>query len=645
MSGSRMKKVFGFIFFFSLTLLYAQGNKGKNYNAPKDKVMHWIHISEVYSTTQLDSSLYYAHKALREAKGIHNDTLLARVYNNLANAFEYKGNADSAIYFHKKALASRVKIKDKTGIGDSYNNLGVSNDQLGNYDKALQYYFTALKMFESEKNESKQAMVLANIGVVYKESKSYEKALMYYNRAYKKYIYLKDEFGMAVTSGNIGSVLVNLQRYKESVNYSSIAAKGYAKLKYDRYLAYTISNVAIAQDSLQQYNAAERNYLESITLHKKFGNSYEVANILNAYAECLIKQKKYKKSLDISNEALIYIAQTDAGKLKIKTMFNLSKAFAGLGLFEKAYSYAEQYSYSKDTLFESEKTKAIFELETKYETEKKDNELAKERIKVTEHQLQIKHKNTQFYIAVMTSVSFLIIGLLFYNQQKIKNSQLKKEAELSKALLKIETQNKLQDQRLRISRDLHDNIGAQLTFIISSLENLKYLFTIEDERFTKKIAEIGTFARTTITELRDTIWAMNKNEISVEDLKIRISGFIEKAQSSTASIQFNFNTALDVHSIVLTSIEGMNIYRIVQESVHNAIKYAQASIITVYVFKKNDTLCVNVVDNGIGFNPESVKDGNGLQHLKVRAAAIDATVVVLSEKGKGTQILFEKPLV
>ena len=77
-------------------------------------------------------------------------------------------------------------------------------------------------------------------------------------------------------------------------------------------------------------------------------------------------------------------------------------------------------------------------------------------------------------------------------------------------MAKIETQNKLQEQRLRISRDLHDNIGAQLTFIISSIDNLKFGFTDISEKLGSKLSNISSFTQQTIYELRDTIWAMNK---------------------------------------------------------------------------------------------------------------------------------------
>jgi signal transduction histidine kinase len=86
-----------------------------------------------------------------------------------------------------------------------------------------------------------------------------------------------------------------------------------------------------------------------------------------------------------------------------------------------------------------------------------------------------------------------------------QNRQLEQESQLKLAISKIETQNKLQQQRLDISRDLHDNIGAQLTFIISSVDNIKYGFEIENPNLNSKLDRISNFTKSTIVELRDTI--------------------------------------------------------------------------------------------------------------------------------------------
>ncbi|TYA76037.1 histidine kinase, partial [Seonamhaeicola marinus] len=154
---------------------------------------------------------------------------------------------------------------------------------------------------------------------------------------------------------------------------------------------------------------------------------------------------------------------------------------------------------------------------------KKEKEILAQRAQIAEKELNINRKNMQLLGLGVLAIVLSVFGYLVYKQQKLKNKQLQKENQLKEALSKIETQNKLQDQRLRISRDLHDNIGAQLTFIISSIENLQYGFKISNTNLTNKLTGISSFTKDTINELRDTIWAMNKNEISLTDLQIRIS--------------------------------------------------------------------------------------------------------------------------
>src|SRR5690606_13799398 len=140
---------------------------------------------------------------------------------------------------------------------------------------------------------------------------------------------------------------------------------------------------------------------------------------------------------------------------------------------------------------------------------------------IAERETEIKRKNTQFFILGLIILGLVVIGYLIYRQQKMKNKQQQQEFELKSAISKIETQSKLQEQRLQISRDLHDNIGSQLTFIISSVDNIKYAFDITNTKLNDKLSGISEFAKSTIVELRDTIWAMNKSEITFEDLQIR----------------------------------------------------------------------------------------------------------------------------
>ena len=210
-----------------------------------------------------------------------------------------------------------------------------------------------------------------------------------------------------------------------------------------------------------------------------------------------------------------------------------------------------------------------------------------------------------------------------YKQQRLKNEQIIKENELRQALIKIENQNNLQEQRLAISKDLHDNIGSQLTFIISSLDNLKY-FEFTKDKLYSKFDSIGTFTRSTITDLRDTIWAMNKEVITFEDLKSRTTNFIEAAKTSLLGITFEFNYPEDTSEVTLNSLQGIDVYRIIQEAVNNAVKHANANKIAVDFLLIKNTLEVSITDNGKGFDKELIEAGNGLNSMKKRAQEINA---------------------
>jgi len=201
----------------------------------------------------------------------------------------------------------------------------------------------------------------------------------------------------------------------------------------------------------------------------------------------------------------------------------------------------------------------------------------------------------------------------------------------------VEYQNRIHNQRAKISRDLHDNIGSQLTFIISSIDNLKFLTKSTNKEITKKLTNISFFTADVISQLRDTIWAMNKNEIPYEDFHGRVLGFIEKAKMAKNTIQFNFTS--DVKSkVIFSSVNGINIFRVLQESINNAIKYADASQIDIDITEDKNTLNISIKDNGKGFDMNTVEFGNGLNNMQSRIEEINGKIDVISKINEGTFI-------
>ena len=602
-----------------------------NVGTQRQQFKTFIQLSDEYSNSNLVLSKYYSFKAYKLANDLKNNTFIALSYNNIGNIHQYCSELDSALIYHKKALKIRQTNRDSLGIAESYNNLGIVFDAKGQFNESLKYYFKALYYFEKKNSIANQAMVNANIGIVYKAQKEYGKAFGYYEKAYKLYSKTNDKFGQTSAECNLGSVLINLKRYSQSIKFSLLAKQGYQNLGNQRFLAYPISNIACAYDSLHHYELAERNYFISIKLFEKFNNYYQVSEASNLYSNCLNNQKKYAEGIVAANKALEFAKKSKAYLLEIQSYKNLYNATSKNGDFEKAIGFINKYNIGRDSLFENEKTKTVFELETKYQTVKK------ERL-IIEQQADAKQKN--ILLIGISSLSFLIIiiAFLIYRQQKLKNAQQIQEFELKTAIAQIEKQNELQEQRLNISRDLHDNIGAQLTFIISSVDTIKYAFDVTNTKLDGKLQSISSFAKSTIVELRDTIWAMNNAEIHFEDLRARILNYIEKAKTAKENIEFKFTIDSSLNQEKLTSISGMNIYRTIQEAVNNAIKYAGASQISVAVNALAEKITIQIHDNGIGFDQETTEKGNGLLNMEKRIEEIGGIFNLNSKIGIGTTV-------
>ena len=128
------------------------------------------------------------------------------------------------------------------------------------------------------------------------------------------------------------------------------------------------------------------------------------------------------------------------------------------------------------------------------------------------------------------------------------------------------------------------------------------------------------------------------SEFGFEDLRGRIYNFIEKAQSVKEDIDFKFTIDDNLKPVKFTSIVGISIYRTIQEAINNAIKYANATQITVAISLQNGKTNIVIKDNGEGFDVENIVAGNGLNNMNKRMDEIDAKFSIVSSKSSGTMV-------
>ena len=130
---------------------------------------------------------------------------------------------------------------------------------------------------------------------------------------------------------------------------------------------------------------------------------------------------------------------------------------------------------------------------------------------------------------------------------------------------------------------------------------------------------------------------MNKPEITFENFLSRIMSYIEKAKSAKTDISFNIENNVK-SEIKFSSVKGINIFRVIQEAINNAIKYADASKIDLTLNENGNNITINIKDNGKGFNMNEVELGNGLINMEKRITEIKGMFNLHSEIGKGTSV-------
>ncbi|MGV3695571.1 tetratricopeptide repeat-containing sensor histidine kinase [Flavobacterium sp.] len=590
-----------------------------------------------YSNISTDSALHYGEKAITESKRLGDSTLIAQVYSDLGGVYFRRGELDASKRNFMTSMEIRKAQKDVAGIAKLNANLGNIYYKLGDKPKALKAYLGSIDYFEKNNKLDFVATTKTNIGVLFTNMKNYSKALNYLKEA-KMYQEKNNQAeGLSLTYLSLGNVyllmkdtLNAVKYYEKTMVYSKKTGNNISFTKALNNLGTIRSGQGKSKEAVAIFNKSKR-MMDSINAN------IDNSTLLLGYAKDHIMNRRFNeaKELLLTMERS-YIKNKKDKMLLLKTYQFLIPTCGYLNQPDSVYLYSNEVWMLQDQIIEEAVAKQTNELEEKYQSEKKEKQLLQKSI-------EIKNTRNKLILASSVAIFLGLLGFLVYRQQKLKNTQQAQEFQLKSAIAKIETQNKLQDQRLQISRDLHDNIGSQLTFIISSVDNIKYAFEIQNSKLDNKLSSISNFAKSTIIELRDTIWAMNNSEITFEDLRARIHNFVEKAKEAKSDIAFKFNIEESLLGAKFSSVEGMNIYRTIQEAVNNSIKYAEAKHIKINIkHQKNDIIMV-VSDDGKGFDDGQIELGNGINNMKKRIADCDGTIKFKTEPNKGTEITIKLP--
>ncbi|MDQ8003461.1 MAG: histidine kinase [Pedobacter sp.] len=599
------------------------------------KVYQLIQIAtEKAGAGQKDSADIYFRQSGKLAKEIKFDNGFLKYTGDYTNFLYRELKYKEGLKIAEEQLQKSIEIGNKRTEANAYNNIGLLYYSLSMMTKAAEYYVKALKIAEKTNDLFNQRKFNSNLASVFIDLKDYKKGSFYAKQGYDIATKLKDTSAMGRSLVNliVAEVFENqLEKARQhSVTLLAIANKtadvdllltGYINLGdiYHRQHKFSesIETLKLAELKLERADPGYDTYVYQglANAHKSLGN-YGPAN--HYFEKCVSNAADIMVMADLKQVYLLGAELKEQGKS-----------------FELALAYRKKYEKLNDSLISKTNHEIIQEIETKYQTTVKEQQLTKQKLQIANHTNEINSKNNLILITSIVILFLLAIGAIAFivDKQKTKAMTMQQEVKLLAALLAGEER-----ERNRTAKELHDAVASTLSAAKMQLNRISETNNTECTASKEKtLALIDAAAR----EVRSISHNMAPNILLEEGLTHAIESFCHKASSSNLQITtyfFGDTTSLDAEYALI-------IYRIVQEAVNNIIKHANASEALVQLNVSDMQLDITIEDNGKGFDVNGIKkNGLGISNLINRIQLLNGSHEISSTINEGTNIYINIPL-
>ena len=653
MISTNCRRLFLFVLFFSALDLSAQLSR-------LDSLKNNIAISPS-SSNRLSATLAFCD----EWESFSADTLYKYALLAKKNAAEEKNNNALALsdyyiaayLFQKNQLDTALKVIDGVimrsqkvaGYSNAYAKFWLLRANIlmrtSNYEEVLKQDLHLLTL--AEENHDSVAMIRFNtsIGNVNLRLKKIDEALKWHYKA----ISLMQTNALKATCS---FVYVNLavayhHLYKENKikeNEDSVMANLEKAIKYSREggtLTNLANSLSLYGEILAEYKKlqpAEAALTEALTIRKKIGDVFYVIVDMIALSS-IYEYNDNAKAIAINLQALDLAKANGSDFASMTTVYSsLAEIYSVEGDYKKYSEVLNEEMQLQDSMYKVNTAEAVTEIEAKYDLQKKQTT-------IIQQQYDLTKKNYLVYGSLLLLLLGTFFSFLLFKQNK-KSQQLKLQMlhEEEQRLSIVAVEKAEEQERNRIAAELHDNLGSQLSYISSNMDFLiDAPSSLTDEDKNERLGKLNQTAKNTITDLRETIWALKKETVEIEELEDRLKLHAQNQLSHKLNMKLSVHEKLDI-KIILTPAEALNIFRIFQEAVNNAVKYSNANeIILSVITEAPSAYTISLADNGNGFDTKVLYKGHyGLENMRERAKEIQAILQITSNENNGTLITLSK---
>ncbi len=571
-----------------------------------------------------DSSLKYYQITENLAYQLDSEEQFVHAQQSIANLYYALGNADSLTAYINKMSSEINVVKDASvkisllkGLADLYT-------EENQYEKAVNSYLEVLKYYQNKNDKRSIGVALVNIGNIYLQMSNSTKALPYLLSAMS---YLSDyEYGQIICADNIGAAYSNLKLYDSAIIYHEKAINIARKIKDtdDIYAGY--EKLSFALIGKKEYNKAEKYLKTALQYALSTNTATEIIDGEDFLGESEFEQKKYEIALTYFSKAL-ECAQKSNHAERVNELYKwIAVSADSAHSYQLAAKYYSQYILLNDSLIQESSKKTIAELETKYQTSQKEQQIKLLNQKSETQSLALHdQRNTTWFL--LAGFIFIVIIITIYIKYRSRLNQLKK----------------LTDVRNNISRDLHDEIGATLSSINIYSEVAKNKLENNQDQVQLLLQCIYEGSSQMMEGMSDIVWYVNpKNDIA-ENVIIKMREYAAPVLEAKQTY-LNFIADDNVKKIKLNMQQRQNFYLLFKEAINNIAKYAHANNAEVNIKIVENFVHLNIKDDGKGFNINSNKQGNGLNNIQQRTKFLKGNCIIKSAVNEGASIEINFPV-
>jgi signal transduction histidine kinase len=597
-----------------------------------DALRTYLHQNQNDTSSQLVKLAFEGLEQSQEEQIFEYQVSFKRLVGSVLMA---RGDFDSAHVWLNNALTQAKKQAAKDEIGEINGVLGSLFYRKRDMESAIGHWIPSLEYLESTEKSYSYGVRLTQIGNAYLMLGNPETGIEYNRKALAIDTITKMDFMLGRIYNSLGYGYDELKDYDSAIYCYNQAYEIGQKMDDKERMAFAKINICSAYESQNQNTEAKECLVGTIQFLKENGLQEYLVHTYTTLVNLQINTEQYEAAIYSIDSIKHYLAKYPDPSISIQLPEMLSMALEGKGDFEGALKHFKEHMRLQDSMLQASRRLEIEDLRIAYETEKKDQAL-----KASKRENQLKDERNQrtrnlwaaSIVALLAVMGVLMLAFnrrLIQRKREIAENKVQSQMQVLKATIDGQEQ-----ERKRIAKELHDGIGQQFTAIKMAYEQLAEKVDSKAEKMNLLIEHAAQDVRTLSHQMMPKVL----QEIGVESA---IRDLVESLQSEKGpKVSF---TSRNMRERLAEQIE-INLYRICQELLNNAIKYADATEIEVMLYKADGNVLMVVDDNGKGADAKQL-NGHGYMNIHSRSESMGATYTTETRANSGLTFTIKVPII